>query len=76
MRKQITRRSMNAGMIATFAAPVLSSRSYGADGAVKIGLLMTYSGQFADPATQMDNGIKLRRSSILRPATVSPCSFM
>src|SRR5712691_974222 len=27
--------------------------------AVKIGLIMTYSGQFTDPAAQMDNGIKL-----------------
>src|ERR1700687_5492612 len=26
---------------------------------VKIGLIMPYSGQFADTATQMDNGIKL-----------------
>src|SRR5437667_12681352 len=26
---------------------------------VKIGLVMTYTGQFTDPATQMDNGIKL-----------------
>ena len=26
---------------------------------VKIGLIMTYSGQFTDPAAQMDNGIKL-----------------
>src|SRR5258708_12973542 len=27
--------------------------------AVKIGLIMTYSGQFADAAAQMDNGVKL-----------------
>ncbi len=26
---------------------------------VKIGLIMTYTGQFSDPAVQMDNGIKL-----------------
>jgi len=26
---------------------------------VKIGLIMAYSGQFANPATQMDNGVKL-----------------
>ena len=26
---------------------------------VKVGLIMTYSGQFTDPAAQMDNGIKL-----------------
>jgi branched-chain amino acid transport system substrate-binding protein len=30
-----------------------------AQGAVKIGVIMPYSGQFADLATQMDNGIKL-----------------
>src|SRR5262245_10870805 len=30
-----------------------------AQGTVKIGLPLTYSGQFADAATQMDNGIKL-----------------
>ena len=26
---------------------------------VKIGVILPYSGQFADPAIQMDNGIKL-----------------
>jgi branched-chain amino acid transport system substrate-binding protein len=26
---------------------------------IKIGLIMTYSGQFTDPAAQMDNGVKL-----------------
>jgi branched-chain amino acid transport system substrate-binding protein len=30
-----------------------------AQGAVKVGLVMTYSGQFTDAAAQMDNGIKL-----------------
>ena len=30
-----------------------------AQGVVKIGLIMTYSGQFTDAAAQMDNGIKL-----------------
>jgi branched-chain amino acid transport system substrate-binding protein len=30
-----------------------------AQGTVKIGVIMPYSGQFADLATQMDNGIKL-----------------
>ncbi len=60
MKNQITRRGVNAGIAAAFAAPVLSSTfSSAADGLVKIGLVMTYSGQFADPAAQMDNGIKL-----------------
>src|SRR3954447_25082065 len=27
--------------------------------ALKVGLVMSYSGQFTDPAAQMDNGIKL-----------------
>ena len=31
----------------------------GAQGTVKIGLILPYSGQFADTATQIDNGIKL-----------------
>ena len=30
-----------------------------AQGTVKIGLIMPYAGQFADAATQMDDGIKL-----------------
>jgi branched-chain amino acid transport system substrate-binding protein len=30
-----------------------------AQGTVKIGLILSYSGQFADAATQLDNGIKL-----------------
>jgi branched-chain amino acid transport system substrate-binding protein len=30
-----------------------------AQSAVKIGLIMTYTGQFTDAATQMENGIKL-----------------
>jgi len=33
--------------------------SAGAQQTVKIGLIMPYSGQFADTATQMDNGVKL-----------------
>ena len=30
-----------------------------AQGTVKIGLIMPYSGQFADAATQIDDGVKL-----------------
>jgi branched-chain amino acid transport system substrate-binding protein len=40
------------------AAVALQDRAQGQD-AVKIGLIMTYTGQFADNAAQMDNGIKL-----------------
>ena len=38
---------------ALLASPALAQKT------VKIGLIMTYSGQFADPAAQMDNAIKL-----------------
>src|SRR5690242_19703578 len=39
--------------------PLLAATSANAEDTVKIGLIMSYSGQFADTATQMDNGIKL-----------------
>src|SRR4030066_268414 len=41
------------------AAATLAGTAANAQGTVKIGLIMPYSGQFADLATQMDNGIKL-----------------
>jgi branched-chain amino acid transport system substrate-binding protein len=41
------------------AATVLAVTSANAQQTVKIGLIMSYSGQFADAATQMDNAIKL-----------------
>jgi branched-chain amino acid transport system substrate-binding protein len=44
-----------AGAIALFA---VTSATHAQD-TVKIGLIMCYSGQFADTATQMDNAIKL-----------------
>ncbi len=40
-------------------APVLLATAAHAQDTVKIGLIMSYSGQFADPSAQMDNGIKL-----------------
>jgi branched-chain amino acid transport system substrate-binding protein len=40
--------------VAAFAASAVQ-----AQGTVKIGLILSYSGQFADTATQIDNGIKL-----------------
>jgi branched-chain amino acid transport system substrate-binding protein len=44
----------------TGAAALLAAASVAnAQGTVKIGLIMPYSGQFADTATQMDNAIKL-----------------
>ncbi len=42
--------------VAAFAFAATSAQ---AQGTVKIGLIMAYSGQFADTAAQMDNGIKL-----------------
>jgi branched-chain amino acid transport system substrate-binding protein len=41
------------------AAAIALAAPAGAQGTVKIGLIMPYSGQFADTATQMDNAIKL-----------------
>jgi branched-chain amino acid transport system substrate-binding protein len=41
------------------AAAMLAVSSANAQQTVKIGLIMAYSGQFADTAAQMDNGIKL-----------------
>src|SRR2546421_525235 len=43
---------------ANFAAAVLAVTSAQAQQTVKIGLILAYSGQFADPSAQMDNGIK------------------
>jgi branched-chain amino acid transport system substrate-binding protein len=50
MRRMLT---LGALVIGLMVAPAI------AQDAVKIGLIMTYSGQFTDPAAQMDNGIKL-----------------
>src|SRR5215475_15249286 len=46
-------------LVAAVLAAVLAASSANAQQTVKIGLIMAYSGQFADTATQMDNGIKL-----------------
>ena len=40
-------------------ASLLGALSANAQETIKVGLIMAYSGQFADTATQMDNGIKL-----------------
>ena len=53
MRKSIVGLAGAAALIA--AASTASAQQ----GTVKIGLIMPYSGQFADTATQMDNAIKL-----------------
>ncbi len=45
--------------LASLAAIGLAASAAGAQDTVRIGLIMPYSGQFADTATQMDNAIKL-----------------
>jgi branched-chain amino acid transport system substrate-binding protein len=47
-----------AGLVGLALSIVTATAAY-AQGTVKIGLILPYSGQFADTATQMDNGIKL-----------------
>src|SRR5919198_3818617 len=44
---------------ANVTAAVLAVTSAQAQQTIKIGLILAYSGQFADPSAQMDNGIKL-----------------
>jgi branched-chain amino acid transport system substrate-binding protein len=45
-------------LLATGAALALATSAHAAD-TIKIGVILPYSGQFADGATQQDNGIKL-----------------
>ncbi len=51
-------RAILAGMLAAGLVGTVPNQA-GAQETVKIGLIMTYSGQFADAAVQIDNGIKL-----------------
>jgi branched-chain amino acid transport system substrate-binding protein len=44
---------------AALLATAVGVTAANAQGTVKVGVIMTYSGQFADAAAQMDNGIKL-----------------
>ena len=41
------------------ATIVLAAASASAQQTIKVGVILAYSGQFADPSAQMDNGIKL-----------------
>src|SRR5262245_56166973 len=41
------------------AAGVLATPSASAQQTIKVGVILAYPGQFADPSAQMDNGIKL-----------------
>ncbi len=45
--------------LASLAAALAAASAVNAQQTIKIGLIMSYSGQFADPAAQMDNAIKL-----------------
>src|SRR6266705_1475824 len=45
--------------LTSLAAAVIGTSPASAQGPIKIGLILPYSGQFADTATQMDNAIKL-----------------
>jgi branched-chain amino acid transport system substrate-binding protein len=51
-------RTIFAGMLAWVLVGTVLDQA-GAQETVKVGLIMTYSGQFADAAVQIDNGIKL-----------------
>ena len=50
---------MKRFLLAAAILPGLLAAEGHADDAVKIGIIMPYSGQFADPAAQSDSGIKL-----------------
>jgi branched-chain amino acid transport system substrate-binding protein len=50
--------SLAAGLVG-LALSIASLTTAHAQGTIKIGVIMPYSGQFADTATQMDNAIKL-----------------
>jgi branched-chain amino acid transport system substrate-binding protein len=48
-----------AFVLSTIAGALLAATAASAQGTIKIGLICPFSGQFADPASQIDNGIKL-----------------
>jgi branched-chain amino acid transport system substrate-binding protein len=50
---------MRKAVVIAIAATMFSTLPARAQQTVKIGVILAYSGQFADPAGQMDNGIKL-----------------
>jgi branched-chain amino acid transport system substrate-binding protein len=53
----MSKRLLGIGALA--AAALFAGAANAQQGPIKIGLIMPYSGQFADTATQMDNAIKL-----------------
>ena len=50
---------MRKAFIAASLLALMGTGAAHAQGTVKIGVILPYSGQFADTATQIDNGIKL-----------------
>ena len=58
MRKPLERRKILLS-VASLAALLIALTPAGAQETVKIGVILSYSGQFADTAAQIDNGIKL-----------------
>jgi branched-chain amino acid transport system substrate-binding protein len=57
MREDLMRKVLLG--ISGIAAALFISTAANAQNTIKIGVIMPYSGQFADTATQIDNGIKL-----------------
>ena len=55
MRQVKTRLALTAALLLTAAAPIPAH----AQDTVKIAVIMSYSGQFADSGAQIENGIKL-----------------
>src|SRR5215468_2458428 len=52
-------RRIPIGLAGLVVAAAFATSSAGAQQTIKIGLILPYSGQFADPGAQADNGIKL-----------------
>src|SRR5476651_1139614 len=52
-------RTSIATLAGAAALVAIASTAHAQEGTIKIGLIMPYSGQFADTAAQMDNAIKL-----------------
>ena len=59
LRTGVTAVALAATALAASALAALAQTPAAQQGSVKIGLILPYSGQFADTATQMDNAIKL-----------------
>src|SRR5208337_4648353 len=56
---ELGRVGMRKAVVIAIATTMFSALPARAQQTVKIGVILAYSGQFADPSAQMDNGIKL-----------------